>query len=94
MIKVLSLPSPEASRCCSTDCQYSDGGTLCLRGDLDIGGCQNASHCKYPYIVCAVMDPVCTGVGTRGALGTHAPLPHQNSAECMPLVVMSSPSPV
>lgn len=51
MLNILSFPiySPEASRCCTTDCQYSAQGTLCLRGDLETGGCQNASYCKYPY---------------------------------------------
>lgn len=38
--------SPEASRCCSNECEPVEADTLCLRGDVDIGGCQNASYCN------------------------------------------------
>lgn len=42
--------SPEVSRCCSSECEPLPEGEICLKGDLESGGCQNASYCKYPHI--------------------------------------------
>ncbi|CAI7994882.1 Disintegrin and metalloproteinase domain-containing protein 10 [Geodia barretti] len=51
-----AICSPEASRCCSSECQPLEAGILCLRGDVEIGGCQQASFCNGTSAACPPGD--------------------------------------